>query len=244
MTQRTCATCGEPYTPHRKDQRYCGAECHRRRTQPNVYRPYDSAKARAKYRRRKLRLIAATLAQWTSPPMTLALPPGPAPTKTCAICPEPHMRQGKYCSKTCAANAKLIADRAASRARTLTLRSFTAGYCGECGGAFVSPGSRCDRFCSGRCSKRNRRRRDKQTRSKRINTGVKRETIDLPRLAFRDGWRCHICHRKVTRKTWSHDHLIPLSAGGSHTWDNVALAHVLCNSLRGAHGHAQLRLAA
>jgi 5-methylcytosine-specific restriction endonuclease McrA len=29
------------------------------------------------------------------------------------------------------------------------------------------------------------------------------------------------------------DHIIPLARGGSHTWDNVQLAHHLCNSLKG-----------
>jgi 5-methylcytosine-specific restriction endonuclease McrA len=39
------------------------------------------------------------------------------------------------------------------------------------------------------------------------------------------------------------DHLIPLSKGGNHTSDNLALAHGRCNSRRGA-GRipAQLRL--
>lgn len=39
------------------------------------------------------------------------------------------------------------------------------------------------------------------------------------------------------------DHLVPLSKGGDHSWENVALAHRSCNSKRGA-GRlpAQLRL--
>jgi 5-methylcytosine-specific restriction endonuclease McrA len=38
------------------------------------------------------------------------------------------------------------------------------------------------------------------------------------------------------------DHLVPVSAGGSHTWDNVALAHRRCNYERREVGPAQLRL--
>ena len=62
-------------------------------------------------------------------------------------------------------------------------------------------------------------------------------------IAERDRWTCHICHKRVTRKNWSLDHLNPLSKGGSHTPENVALAHRRCNSKRGA-GRipAQLRL--
>lgn len=63
-------------------------------------------------------------------------------------------------------------------------------------------------------------------------------------IAERDGWICHICHTKVTRETWSLDHLIPISKGGQHTPENVALAHMVCNARRGVGNYipAQLRL--
>lgn len=69
------------------------------------------------------------------------------------------------------------------------------------------------------------------------------EPIHLHDLAERDGWRCHICGGRVTAKTWSMDHLVPISKGGTHTLANVALAHLRCNQRRGA-GRlpAQLRL--
>jgi 5-methylcytosine-specific restriction endonuclease McrA len=52
-------------------------------------------------------------------------------------------------------------------------------------------------------------------------------------MAKRDGWLCGICGGKVTRNNWSHDHIIPLSLGGSHTYDNTVLAHLECNVKRG-----------
>lgn len=62
-------------------------------------------------------------------------------------------------------------------------------------------------------------------------------------IAERDGWKCHICGKRVTKKDWSLDHLVPLSKGGSHTPENVALAHRRCNSRRGTGClPAQLRL--
>jgi 5-methylcytosine-specific restriction endonuclease McrA len=67
----------------------------------------------------------------------------------------------------------------------------------------------------------------------------------------RDRWRCHLCGRAVDRghKVPHHmaatiDHLIPLSEGGPDAPHNVATAHFICNSKRGAQGIAQLRLAA
>lgn len=69
------------------------------------------------------------------------------------------------------------------------------------------------------------------------------ERFDAHAIYKRDGWRCHICKKKVAKKQASLDHLIPLSQGGSHTSDNVALAHRRCNSKRGpGRIPAQLRL--
>lgn len=66
---------------------------------------------------------------------------------------------------------------------------------------------------------------------------LKAKTASVPvnrsEVAERDNWRCHICGQKVTRKNWSLDHLVPLSRGGTHTMDNVALAHLRCNLRRG-----------
>jgi hypothetical protein len=62
-------------------------------------------------------------------------------------------------------------------------------------------------------------------------------------IAIRDGWRCHICGKRVSRKNWSFDHLIPVVHHGPHARINVALAHVRCNSKMGvARLPAQLRL--
>lgn len=87
-------------------------------------------------------------------------------------------------------------------------------------------------------------RRHKALRYARIRGASPAVPISHRDIAERDGWRCHICGKKVTEKTWSLDHLIPLSKGGPHIPENVALAHVNCNSERyvGNHIPAQLRL--
>ncbi|QDM56277.1 HNH endonuclease [Gordonia phage SweatNTears] len=57
---------------------------------------------------------------------------------------------------------------------------------------------------------------------------------------IRDGWICQLCADPVDPddkhpSKWSPslDHIIPLSRGGTHTWDNVQLAHLGCNSSKG-----------
>jgi 5-methylcytosine-specific restriction endonuclease McrA len=61
-------------------------------------------------------------------------------------------------------------------------------------------------------------------------------------VAERDGWGCHLCGGEVEQvggtakepRGATVDHLTPIALGGPHTWDNVALAHRLCNVSRGA----------
>jgi hypothetical protein len=49
-------------------------------------------------------------------------------------------------------------------------------------------------------------------------------------------WECHICGQDIDpdlrfphKMAATIDHIIPLSRGGEHTWDNVAPAHAMCN---------------
>lgn len=60
----------------------------------------------------------------------------------------------------------------------------------------------------------------------------------------RDKWTCQICHTPVAPdvkypdpRSASLDHIIPLSAGGAHSADNTQLAHLVCNTRKGARGH-------
>lgn len=57
----------------------------------------------------------------------------------------------------------------------------------------------------------------------------------------RDGWVCQLCTRPVEASvsypdpmSASLDHVVPLSIGGHHVWDNVQLAHLDCNNKKQA----------
>lgn len=66
------------------------------------------------------------------------------------------------------------------------------------------------------------------------------KSITLKALIDRDGGVCQICGKPtngdditnghIGRMYPTLDHIIPLSKGGSHTWDNVQLAHMCCNA--------------
>lgn len=53
-------------------------------------------------------------------------------------------------------------------------------------------------------------------------------------------WECIICEENIDKGLeYPHkmsatlEHIVPLSLGGTHTWDNVAPAHLLCNQKKG-----------
>ncbi|MGA7180373.1 MAG: HNH endonuclease signature motif containing protein [Thiobacillaceae bacterium] len=54
------------------------------------------------------------------------------------------------------------------------------------------------------------------------------------RIFERDGYKCHYCHKQLTRFSATLDHLQPVSEGGDNSFDNLATACLHCNSRRGA----------
>lgn len=59
------------------------------------------------------------------------------------------------------------------------------------------------------------------------------KNIIIKKLYERDNGICQICKQPCKYEDKSIDHIIPLSKGGSHTWDNVQLAHLSCNVTKG-----------
>lgn len=139
------------------------------------------------------------------------------------------VNRSKFCSRQCAyKHDRLIASSVAK----------LPCVCKECEKEFTPAyGVKLRVFCSSACRKRYTRRASKMVRKAVMKGCVSVERID-PILVFnRDGWKCHICKRatpKRLRGTFDErapelDHILPLSMGGSHTWDNVACACRRCN---------------
>lgn len=68
-------------------------------------------------------------------------------------------------------------------------------------------------------------------------------TVTLKKLIKRDGLRCAICGEMCDPNdhSWNKyfgpmyptiDHIVPMAKGGGHTWDNVQVAHAICNSYK------------
>lgn len=154
-----------------------------------------------------------------------------------------NMRQ-RHCSLTC----KKIALKT-------PLRDLV---CRECGLAFKGPGMA--KYCSIGCARSANRKLPSQKRSKAKarrarklrKRGVTVENVDALRVLERDGWVCQICGVKTPKRlrgTYDDrapevDHIIPIAAGGEHSYRNTQCACRKCNISKGSTPMGQLRLVA
>ena len=108
--------------------------------------------------------------------------------------------------------------------------------CIECGVHF-STTNKIKKYCSIHCgNKFNYRKKEIHRRKKIIENGNVDWDISIERLMKRDKNLCYLCGDKVNINLDYNDdyypnieHVIPVSKGGTHTWDNVKLAHRICN---------------
>lgn len=116
--------------------------------------------------------------------------------------------------------------------------------CNICGSLFycLDKETRCT--CSTECSKEYARRKRNIHNDTRINKNnlIDRD-ITLEKLYIRDNGICYLCGKpcdwndyiirddiKICGNNYpSQDHVIPLARGGKHQWENVRLAHWMCN---------------
>lgn len=120
--------------------------------------------------------------------------------------------------------------------------------CVECGREFESH-SRVKNYCSKKCVSKKFNKIKELKRGNRIkNNGRVDKDITIERIIKRDNNICYLCggecdigDYKIVNGVFiaglrypSIDHIKPLSKGGTHTWDNVKLAHRDCNTQKGA----------
>ena len=108
-------------------------------------------------------------------------------------------------------------------------------------------------FCSVECRDKRKKELVKEYRARGTHSSGKHTSrarkfgcksdkgITLKKLIKRDGLRCAICGEMCDLNDRSYgkwcgakypsiDHIYPLSKGGGNTWDNVQIAHIICNS--------------
>ena len=122
-------------------------------------------------------------------------------------------------------------------------KQLTFNICECCGELFIGD----NKYCTQRCRNRNSEHRATRMRLERAKeNGYVDYTISLDKLIKRDNNICYICNRECNRLDYTYkgntfvagnyypsiDHVIPLAKGGTHEWENVKLAHRICNSLK------------
>ena len=61
----------------------------------------------------------------------------------------------------------------------------------------------------------------------------KKVRLNRRNLFLRDKFICAYCDKKFSEKNLTIDHVIPLSKGGAHSWDNVVTSCSKCNNKKG-----------
>lgn len=116
--------------------------------------------------------------------------------------------------------------------------------CPVCGTTTDRPKYCCD-VCAAKAANR---RKEINRRHKLRENGAVDHSISLERLIRRDKNICHICGGKcditdcqtvdgtfIAGNMYpSIDHVVAVANGGKHQWDNIKLAHMICNSTKNA----------
>lgn len=118
--------------------------------------------------------------------------------------------------------------------------------CYECNKEFTTTSDA--KYCSTKCMKRaNDYRKSLRKRKRAMTNGDVDWSISLAKLIKKETNVCHICGEKCDSNDYiinengafiagnrhpSIDHVMPIAKGGTHTWDNVRLAHRQCNSIK------------
>jgi len=109
--------------------------------------------------------------------------------------------------------------------------------CAYCSNPFVIPLSEnaANMYCSSRCYNKSSKKVSGNPKKRAAHYNVEYEYINYRRVFDVDDWRCYICGVKTQKDNIyaddaaELDHVIPLSKGGPHTYDNVRCSCRKCN---------------
>lgn len=192
---------------------------------PDYYRVRDQQRDAAKRDVRRSALIGASCV---------------VPWASCLRCGDRFVvtkhRDSGYCTRRCAITALWAAGYKARSTGPHRQPQFSK-TCAFCGQSFIGTARR--RFCTPICG--TKWHRDIHRHAKRLmGSGPRVDPVLRQEIAERDGWVCALCASPVDPALHgtnaiapSLDHIVPISLGGTHTRDNLQLAHFGCNSRKG-----------
>lgn len=127
--------------------------------------------------------------------------------------------------------------------KLLKSKQIKFNICEQCGEMFIGN----TKYCSKKCRDKYHNSTHAEIRNRwKTNNGQVDYTITLDKLIKRDNNICYICNKKCNLNDYiyqantfiagnyypSIDHVIPLAKGGVHEWNNIRLAHRICNSMK------------
>lgn len=163
----------------------------------------------------------------------------------CSFCGKKYIKTSNhkinYCSDDCKKEFYLQ--------KRIDKRGIKEYKCKVCNKLFCTEyGNKNESFCSDKCKNiayRINNKINKKNKKYKLKQALIDNDITLEKLMRRDKYICHICKKKVNINDFkitlegyfitgalypSIDHVIPISKGGKHSWDNIKLAHRDCNS--------------
>ena len=245
MSNRSCLFCNSTFTPKRIDSFFCSESCRSKSNRTKRIEKHKQEGNTCSFEGCKNHVYIKNLchAHYSASKYIKK----ESKQKECLHCKSIFIAKSnakKFCSTKCASTyrQRLLGVKQAHRIQM--------AKCKECGVEFKPKRSENSIFCSRKCSfihtsknglRKGNRYSDSnnscQERRKRRIKENGREHVIKTKVFERDKWTCHICGCKTPkskRGTMSPnapelDHIVPIAAGGSHTYANVACACKRCN---------------
>ena len=161
-------------------------------------------------------------------------------TRNCTWCLTDFETQYKdkiYCTKLCAQRSRDLRK----RIRNGTQRPIHKRSCKGCGENFVTRRKE-QVYCSTQCNRWMREQLKRETARRRGESewnAAGRPTWKA-RIYYGNKGICQLCFQPIdltldypNPMSFSIDHIVPVSLGGTHKLKNLQSAHLLCNSKRG-----------
>lgn len=234
---RACDHCGVQYQPIRKDQRFCCPE-HQVVYHHRLYRQKLRAeRGTCEYCGEYCSSLCSEAQRWKRLKYTAV----PLRWVACVGCHRVWNERGvgtPRCESCFPIHRRVHAGPSRRVKLSRQPRHFVAGYCSSCGVDYVAYACRHRTEHSYCADCQPKRWKSDLERARRY--GVAYEPVNRRRVFERDGYVCQICGDETqpddpynSLKAPTLDHIVPVSAGGSHTYDNVQCACRDCNARKG-----------
>lgn len=241
--KRQCEYCGKEFVARDRRNVFCCKQCKdnaskvRRGIQPTVFRKkiclccgkeFETQYSRKQFCNRKCKGRSRK----------------PQIEKVCVICGKTFLTYWNNqvtCGDEECKNTQTLIRRYRNKDKASKLIQYEFRECKECGELFSVDSRMNNVYCSKDCRRKaaNRRSDKRIPKEQIVDTD-----ISLKRLFKRDNGICWICGKQSILDDWQYsktgkrypgdnraeiDHVIPVSRGGLHSWNNVRIAHHKCN---------------